>query len=130
MPATLTPPFTPRLRLVDSITELGPGDKGCIAVSGSHGGASSARYAIAARPMLSVFNDAGIGKDEAGVAALDLLAAEGLAACTVSHDSACIGFARSTLEEGVVSRVNALAGALGLEPGCDLRTQEIVKRVI
>jgi hypothetical protein len=80
--------------------------------------------------MLSVFNDAGIGKDEAGVAALDLLAAEGLAACTVSHDSACIGFARSTLEEGVVSRVNALAGALGLEPGCDLRTQEIVKRVI
>jgi hypothetical protein len=130
MPATLTPPFTPRLRLVDSITELGPADKGCIAVSGSHGGASSARYAIAARPMLSVFNDAGIGKDEAGVAALDLLAAEGLAACTVSHDSACIGFARSTLEEGVVSRVNALAGALGLEPGCDLRTQEIVKWVI
>ncbi len=36
------------LRIVDSITELGAHDKGCIAVSGSHGGLSSARYALAA----------------------------------------------------------------------------------
>jgi len=114
------------LRLVDSITELGDADAGCIAVSGSHGGVSSARYAIAARPLLSVFNDAGTGKNQAGIAAIDMLQAEGLAACTVSHDSACIGFSRSTLDDGIVSHANPLAIALGIAPGQSLRSHEIV----
>lgn len=114
------------LRVVDSITELSAADAGCIAVSGSHGGVSSARYAIAARPLLSVFNDAGTGKDRAGIAALAMLEAEGLAACTVSHDSACIGFASSTLDDGVVSHANALALALGIQPGHALRSHDIV----
>ncbi len=105
------------LKVVDSITELQPADAGCIAVSGSHGGLSSARYALAARPLLSVFNDAGVGKDAAGIAALDFLAGHGLAACTVSHASACIGQARSTLDDGVVSHVNPQAQALGVCPG-------------
>ena len=61
----------PPLRIVDSITELSARDQGCLAVSGSHGGLSSARYALAAKPLLSVFNDAGGGKDGAGLAALD-----------------------------------------------------------
>ena len=64
------PSPAPALRLVDSITELGPADAGCLAISGSHGGMSSARYALAARPLLSVFNDAGFGLDGAGIAAL------------------------------------------------------------
>ena len=58
------------VRIVDSITELKAHDSGCIAVSGSHGGLSSARYALAAKPLLSVFNDAGGGLDNAGLAAL------------------------------------------------------------
>jgi len=115
------------LRLVDSITELASADVGCIAVSGSHGGVSSARYAIAARPLLSVFNDAGTGKDAAGIAAIDLMQVEGLAACTVSHDSACIGYARSTLDDGVVSHANALARALGITPGTALRSHHVVR---
>jgi hypothetical protein len=105
------------LRLVDSITELGPADAGCLAVSGSHGGTSSARYAIAARPLLSVFNDAGGGLDAAGIAGLRLLQAEGLAGCTVAHDSARIGEARSTHADGIISHVNAHAAALGVQPG-------------
>ena len=104
-------------RVVDSITELCVQDAGCIAVSGSHGGISSARYALAARPVLSVFNDAGVGKDGAGLAALDLLQAHGLAACTVSHCSARIGEAQSTLRDGIVSHQNALALALGAVTG-------------
>ena len=106
-----------RLRVVDSITELGPGDAGCIAVSGSHGGASSARYAIAVRPLLSVFNDAGVGRDAAGIAGLFLLQAESLAGCTVAHHSARIGDARSTLVDGIISHVNPAAAALGLRAG-------------
>ena len=105
------------LRVVDSITELGILDQGCIAVSGSHGGVSSARYAIAARPSLSVFNDAGGGKDGAGTAALELLQEQGLAACTVSHQSARIGDAHSTLNDGIISRSNAAAALLGIAPG-------------
>lgn len=111
----------PPLRIVDSITELGTADAGCIAVSGSHGGVSSARYAIAARPWISVFNDAGVGKDAAGIAALALLQHEGLAACTVSHDSARIGDAHSTFDDGIISQVNALARSLGLVPGLPWR---------
>jgi hypothetical protein len=61
-------PATAALRLVDSITELSAQDAGCVAVSGSHGGISSVRYALAARPLLSVFNDAGVGRDSAGIA--------------------------------------------------------------
>lgn len=109
------------LRIVDSITQLGPQDAGCVAVSGSHGGISSARYAAAARPLLSVFNDAGVGKDEAGLAALAFLQAQGLAACTVAHDSARIGEADSTLADGVVSHANAAAQALGARPGLPCR---------
>lgn len=111
-------PFNiPPLRVVDSITELGPTDAGCVAVSGSHGGMSSARYALAARPLLSVFNDAGGGKDDAGLAALSFLQSHRLAACTVAHTSARIGEAHSTLAEGVVSHVNLLASALGIGVG-------------
>lgn len=105
------------LRIVDSITELGPGDQGCVAVSGSHGGTSSGRYAMAARPLLSVFNDAGVGRDQAGIAALPLLQAHGLAAATVAHTSARIGDARSTLADGIISHLNPAAAALGLSPG-------------
>lgn len=109
------------LKLVDSITELQPQDAGCIAVSGSHGGISSAQYALAARPFLSIFNDAGVGKDKAGVAALDILQSHDLAACTVSHTSACIGQAESTLQCGVVSHCNLLARDLGVNTGHSCR---------
>ena len=105
------------LRIVDSITKLNTGDADCIAVSGSHGGLSSARYALAAKPVLSMFNDAGGGLDNAGMAALDYLQAHGLAACVVAHTSARIGEARSTLATGVVSGVNGAASVLGVQAG-------------
>ena len=109
---------SPPLRIVDSITELKPGlDAGCLAVSGSHGGISSAQYALAARPLIAVFNDAGVGKDEAGLAALPFLQGHAIAACTVAHTSARIGEAHSTLEEGVISHCNALAAGLGATAG-------------
>jgi hypothetical protein len=114
LPSSFSPP---PLKLVDSITELSRDDAGCIAVSGSHGGISSARYALAARPWLSVFNDAGVGKDGAGIAGLALLQSHGLAACAVAHHSACIGVAHSSWSQGVLSHVNEAAHALGLRVG-------------
>ena len=111
------------IRVIDSITELQPADAGCIALSGSHGGLSSARYALAVRPLLSVFNDAGVGLDDAGIAGLAFLQSHGLAACAVSHTSARIGQAASTLTHGVVSHANAAAQALGISPQEPLQPQ-------
>ena len=107
--------------VLDSITEaIGPG-AGCTVVSGSHGGVSAWRFALQAQVRLAVFNDAGVGKDGAGIAALALLQAQGVAACTVAHDSARIGEALSTLNDGVISQTNAAAAAMGARPGLALK---------
>jgi hypothetical protein len=65
----------------------------------------------------ALFNDAGIGKDEAGVSRLPALDTRGIAAATVAATSARIGDARSTYADGVVSRLNTRAAALGLREG-------------
>lgn len=109
------------MRCVDSITEAVSNGAGCVVVSGSHGGMSSARYALQARPLLAVFNDAGVGLDAAGIAALAFLQQHGIAACTVAHDSARIGEARSTWEQGRLSHINPAAAALGARVGASLR---------
>ena len=108
--------------VLDSITEaIGPG-VGCVVVCGSHGGLSAGRFALQAQVKLVVFNDAGVGLDQAGIAALAQMQHEGVAACTVSHLSARIGDANSTLSTGVISHVNACAQQLGARPGTALRS--------
>ena len=69
----------------------------------------------------ALYNDAGIGKDEAGTSRLPALNARGIAAATVSAASARIGDARSTYEDGSISRVNTRAAALGLREGISAR---------
>jgi hypothetical protein len=110
-----------RVIAMDSITMVAPEDAGAIVVSGSHGGASSGTYALEVPLGAAFFNDAGIGKDDAGVVALEMLQAAGVAAGTVSHLSARIGDARDCWESGVISRCNAAARALGIVAGADLR---------
>ncbi|MCB1887030.1 MAG: dethiobiotin synthase [Rhodocyclaceae bacterium] len=112
-------PATPAaaIAILDSAAELGEGHSGRVVVTGSHGGASAARYALSARPALCFFNDAGEGKDGAGISALAMLEAQGLAAACYGHHSARIGDARDAFGNGKVSRVNGLAEALGVLPG-------------
>jgi hypothetical protein len=110
-----------RVLVMDTITKLAGEDAGCFVVSASHGGTSSAEFALAVPLALAVFNDAGVGKDGAGIAALSLLQARGVAAATVAHGSARIGDALDSWEQGVVSHANAAARALGLHPGDRLR---------
>jgi hypothetical protein len=66
---------------------------------------------------MAFFNDAGVGKDDAGIAALDMLEARGVAGGTVSHTSARIGDSQDMWDHGVVSHVNARARAMGVLPG-------------
>jgi hypothetical protein len=119
-PSSLGNPPLPLL-IVDSITEALATGAGHIVVSGSHGGISAGHFALRARPAIVVFNDAGVGKDGAGVAALALLESAAIAACTVAHTSARIGDARSTFDDGVISHTNSAAAALGASPGLPLR---------
>lgn len=109
------------LLVVDSITEAVGSCNGLVVVSGSHGGISAGRFALQGRVLLAVFNDAGVGLDQAGIAALNLMQAEGVAACTVSHLSARIGDGNSTLDTGIISHVNTYAEQMGAKPGAALR---------
>jgi hypothetical protein len=113
----------PRLVLLDSVTQVELVHAGSLVVTGSHGGASVVPYARAVRAWMYVFNDAGVGKDDAGIAALDLLAADGIAAVAVAHTSARIGEALDTWQHGVVAHVNGRAAALGLQVGQVLAAQ-------
>ena len=119
-----------RVIVMDSITKLTPDDAGAIVVSASHGGVSSGEFALAVPLMAVFFNDAGVGKDNAGIAALEMLQKEGIAAGTVSHSSARIGDSADMWSNGVISHVNAAARKLGLKPGANLRTMliEIISR--
>lgn len=110
-----------RLLLVDSITLVDAGDAGSIVVSASHGGASSAAFALE-HPLAAVFfNDAGVGKDDAGIAALALLQARGVPAGTVAHTSARIGDAQDAWDHGVLSHLNPAAQRMGWRVGLLLR---------
>jgi hypothetical protein len=109
------------LVIADSVTEAARRPPGAVLVTGSHGGASVVGYALAARPRLVVFNDAGVGCENAGIASLGPLQAAGVAACTVAHDTARIGDAASTWATGVISHANAAAAALGAVRGKRLR---------
>lgn len=103
--------------IMDSITKVAPEDEGAIVVSASHGGASSGEFALEVPLKLVFFNDAGVGKDGAGVAALAMLQMRGVAGGAVAHTSARIGDALDSWEHGVISRVNAAAAANGLAAG-------------
>ena len=110
-----------RVVLLDSITWIEEEDAGHIVVSGSHGGRSAGGYAIRVALALCCLNDAGVGKDRAGIVALDMLAARGTPAVAYGHMSARIGEARDAWEHGVITHVNAPAAAMGLAPGESLR---------
>ena len=117
-----------RVLLVDSITKVSPEDKGAHVVSASHGGASSGEFALET-PLASVFfNDAGVGKNKAGILALDMLQARGVAAGAISHETGCIGDSMDMWENGVISHANALAVAAGLKPG--LRVKDALLHAI
>ena len=103
--------------LIDSAARLHGGHRGRVVVTGSHGGRSTARHALRAGARLCFFNDAGRGKDDAGVAALAMLQRAGLAAACYSHDSACLGDARDGFGNGYITVVNDAAAAMGLRVG-------------
>ena len=107
----------PGIVLRDSVTKMAAEDAGRVLVAGSHGGLYAANLAARARVRAAVFNDAGLGKERAGIAGLAYLEGLGVAAATVGHESARIGDAEDAWACGTISHVNGLAAALGCAPG-------------
>ena len=100
---------------MDSITEIESGDAGSIIVSGSHGGKSSGRISQAISSKLVIFNDAGFGKDDAGIEALRMLEDSRIAAGTLSYNSARIGDGMDMWNNGIISSLNKPALSFGLK---------------
>ena len=102
---------------MDTITQVVPQNAGHVVLCASHGGVSSGSYATKYSLMAVFFNDAGVGKDDAGIAALAMLEERGTASGTYGHNTARIGDALDAWENGVISFINDAARGEGFREG-------------
>jgi hypothetical protein len=105
----------PRVFALDSVSAVTWSMAGSVILGGSHGGIVNGK-AIKAPVRAAFFNDAGGGKDGAGISRLPALDVCGIPGATVSAISARIGDGRDTYESGTISNANASAAALGIQP--------------
>ncbi|MCX5909830.1 MAG: hypothetical protein NTY64_22305 [Deltaproteobacteria bacterium] len=106
-----------RIVLMDSIAYITEEYVGDIIVCGSHGGKSAALHAAKFRPKGVIFNDAGKGKEEAGISGLQMLEKEGIMGAAVDAMSARIGEGLDSHDSGVISAVNGRAFGAGITIG-------------
>ena len=116
---------------LDSVALARAEDRRAVLVTGSHGALLGGRPDDGLLDMdvfAAFFNDAGGGKDGAGYGRLPGLDARGVAAATVSCQTARIGDGRSSYDTGVISRANEVARRLDLKEGMSVR--EAVARLV
>lgn len=92
-----------------------------VVVSGSYGGRYNAFNAAKWPVRAVIMNDAGVGKNNAGIVGLDFLDQINLAAATADAQTCHIGNGDHTLAHGIISYVNRAAAALGCAPGQSVR---------
>jgi hypothetical protein len=73
----------PEILTANSVTMLDARHRGVVLLGGSHGGVYAGYLAAKAGARAVVLNDAGVGKDRAGIGSLDYLDRLGMAAATV-----------------------------------------------
>jgi hypothetical protein len=110
-------PLRPLPVLAHSITKLGTDAVDAVIVCGSHGGVYSGYLAAKSAVRAVILNDAGVGKDAAGIGALAYLEELDIAAACAAHSSCRIGDAHDMMARGIVSHANALATAVGVREG-------------
>jgi hypothetical protein len=103
--------------VMDSVTHLGAEHHGRVGYCGSHAGIYAAYYAAYKGMAGVILNDAGIGRERAGVAGLALLEGLGVPGAAISHMSARIGEGADGVARGILTTVNGPAAAAGLKPG-------------
>jgi len=109
-----------KIIIADSISFVKNANEGDIIVCGSHGGKSVIEY-IYQKNLVKIggliVNDAGVGKNRAGIIALDELEKLEIPVVAVSSSSAMIGDGVDVYENGVISYVNSIAMEKGVRPG-------------
>jgi hypothetical protein len=106
-----------RIIVADSVTRLDERARGAVLVAGSHGGVYAAYLAAKAGIRGAILNDAGVGKDAAGIGGLSWLEGLGIAAATIGHETARIGDGADMMARGRLTHANAIARKLGCRPG-------------
>ena len=114
---------TPKIWGIDSASLIRHEDTNQIVLTASHGGllSNEKSSAIAVDVAACAFNDAGVGREGAGISRLSALDERRIPAVTVDCMSARIGDIRSACETGIISYANKSADALGTIPGNSLR---------
>jgi hypothetical protein len=112
---------TVKIMTVASCSNVGAEHRAHVVVSGSYGGRYNAFNAAKWPVRAVIMNDAGIGKDKAGIVGLDFLDQIGLAAATADAQTCHIGDGDHMLAHGIISHVNRAAAALGGTPGQSVR---------
>jgi len=110
--------------LLDSLGDVKPENTSPILVCGSHcgGNLALARQVKNCHFKAVFLNNAGIGKNNAGIRGLLHYEAEGVIACAVDRNSAEIGIAFDAWEGGIISHINDLAKTAGIEIGDSIQT--------
>lgn len=109
------------IKLYNSISYIKENDKNKFIISGSHGGLPSVKYAVEKKVFGAVFNDAGVGKNKAGISGLSVLTDNGILGITVDANTAEIGNAEDTYENGVVSFYNTIAEDFGVQTNMKIK---------
>ncbi len=98
----------------DSITQVPSYSRGMAVLAASHGGAYVANAALQLGLGGLIVSDAGVGRERAGIAALDILDMHGIPCAAVSVRSARIGDGADCLERGAISFINETAARIGV----------------
>src|ERR1700761_2722219 len=110
-----------RILTVASCSNVRAEHRSHVVVSGSYGGRYNAFNAAKWPVRAVIMNDAGIGKDKAGIVGLDFLDQIGLAAATADAQTCHIGDGDHMLAHGVISHVNRTAAGVGCKVGQSVR---------
>ncbi|VTU31922.1 hypothetical protein H6CHR_03698 [Variovorax sp. PBL-H6] len=123
-----------RILVFDSATYVegyvaeAPQTTGDLVVNASYSGVLCARMVMSARPRAVIGLDCAIGKDGAGIAGLWYYEALAVPSAAVDVMTAEMGNGSDLYDNGIVSRVNDAAQALGIEPG--MRTRDAAQYLL
>jgi uncharacterized protein YunC (DUF1805 family) len=106
---------------VSASSQINASHHGHVVVSGSYGGEYNAFHAGKWGLRGIILNDAGVGRDNAGVRGLAYLEQIGLCAATADANTCHIADGEHMLAHGAISYVNRFAAALGCKPGDSVR---------
>src|SRR5437762_477770 len=115
-----------RIVIMSSLSELHENNKDDVVVCGSHGGASAAQYALGFKPKAVIVNDAGRGKEDAGISGLAVYEEAKIMAAAVDAFSARIGDGHDSYNSGVISAVNDRAKQAGVRVGMAARDAALI----